>query len=412
MNIILAIDNEFVKEKITDIYKEKVHKYDLVTKEELIEFLSIKKEPYIIITKDSLSGNLDAKMYIKQIKLASPESKIIYIVENLDSEYKQFLFANEVFNILESTNLNIQNIISSIEEDKKVVYKEVKNDNIQSVKEPFHEYKVENKNNIILKKKIAIYGTSGSGKSFVSSLISKNISDDLNISIALLDMDIQNPSIDIFNNVDNNVDGLSQMIDDLDKRRDINNIIDKYMINDKNNKKLWYMTNNASIFDIQNKFSNKYYEKIYSGIMNKFDFSVIDLPSSPFLDVVPYTLTECDNIFFVINPNYVSIRQAIKYLELLTKLWNISKDKIKLIVNKTQKNSLENVQIESLLEGFEIILNIPYIKDIDSYINGAIPSIVLDIDMKKIYENFGIKNKSTVNNISYNFKNILKRVGV
>ena len=412
MNIILAIDNEFVREKITEIYAEKVHKYDLVTKEELIEFLSIKKEPYIVITKDNLAGNLDSKMYVKQMRLASPESKVIYVVEKLDSEYKQFLFANEVFNILESSNLNINNIISSIEEDNKVVYKEVKEENIGSIKEPFFEYKVEVENKIIHKKKIAIYGTSGSGKSFISSIISKYISNDLNVSIALLDMDIQNPSIDIFNNIDNNSDGLTQMIDDLDKRRNVSDIIDKYMIKDKDNKKLWYMTNNASIFDIQNKFSNKYYEKIYTGIMEKFDFSVIDLPSSPFLDVVPYTLTECDNIFFVINPNYVSIRQAIKYIELLTKLWNISKDKIKIIVNKAQKNSLENVQIENLLEGYEILLNIPYVKDIDSYINGAISNINLEIDMKKIYKYFGIRDKSTVNNISFNFKNILKRVGV
>ena len=184
------------------------------------------------------------------------------------------------------------------------------------------------------------------------------------------------------------------------------------MIKDKDNKKLWYMTNNATIFDIQNKFSNKYYEKIYSGIMENFEFSVIDLPSSPFLDVVPYTLTECDNIFFVINPNYVSIRQAIKYLELLTKLWNVSKDKIKIIVNKTQKNSLENIQIENLLEGYEVVLNVPYIKDIDSYINGAIPNINLSVDIKNIYECFGTRNKNTLNNISFNFKNILKRVGV
>jgi len=412
MNIILAIDNEFVKEKIIEKYNKKVHQYDLLTKEELIEFLSIKKEPYIVITKDNLEGNLDSKMYIKQIKLASPDSKVIYIVEKLDSEYKQFLFANEVFNILESNNLNIQNILDSIEEDNKVIYKESKQENVESIKEPFIEYKIEVENKVIPKKKIAIYGTSGAGKSFISSIISKYLSNDLKISIALLDMDIQNPSIDIFNNIDNNSDGLTQIVDDLDKRRNVNDIIDKYMINDKNNKKLWYMTNNASIFDIQNKFSNKYYEKIYTAIMNKFDFSVIDLPSSPFLDVVPYTLTECDNIFFVINPNYVSIRQAVKYLELLTKLWGISKGKIKIIVNKTQKNSLENIQIENLLEGYEIVLNIPYVKDIDSYINGAIANINLNFDMKKIYEYFGVINKNVVNNISFNFKNVLKRVGV
>jgi len=184
------------------------------------------------------------------------------------------------------------------------------------------------------------------------------------------------------------------------------------MIKDRNNKNLWYMTNNASIFDIQNKFSNKYYEEIYSSVIKKFDFSLIDLPSSPFLDVVYYTLSNADNIFFVINPNYSSIRQGLKYLDLLTKLWSIPKDKIKLIVNKVQNNSLENIQIENLLDGYEIILNIPYVKEIDSYINGAISNLNINIDMKNVYKSIGIKNKKEVDNISFNIKSILKKVGV
>lgn len=412
MNILIALNNEFVKNKLNEKYKDKVYQYDLCTMEEVIEFLTVKNEPYIIVTKDTLDGNLDSKMYIKQIKLANPNTKIIYIVENLNSQYKQFLFANEVFNILESTNLNIDNIIESIEEDKKVVYRQTNTLTNENINEPIIEYKVKVQNQILSKKKIAIYGTSGAGKSLVSSIISKRMSDELKISVALLDMDIQNPSIDIFNNIDNNNDGLTQIVDDLDKKQNINEIINKYMIKDKNNKKLWYMTNNASIFDIQNKFSSKYYEKIYNSIIKKFDFSMIDLPSSPFLDVVYYTLSSCDNIFFVINPNYASIRQGLKYLDLLTKLWGIPKDKIKIIVNKIQKNSLENVQIENLLNGYDIILNIPYIKDIDSYINGATSNLNLQVNMNKIYKNIGIRNEKEEDNITFNIKNIFKKVGV
>lgn len=412
MNILVALNNDFVKMKLEEKFKENVYKYDLCTKEEVIEFLTSKNEPFVVITKENLDGMLDSKMYIKQIRLASPTSKIIYIVENLNSEYKQFLFANEVFNILESDSLNIENIIESILDDNKVVYKDSNKKSSDNINEPLFEYKVNVENQIISKKKIAVYGTSGAGKSLVSSIISKRISEEVKVSIALLDMDIQNPSIDIYNNIDTNNDGLTQIVDDLDKRQNINKIIDKYMIKDKNNKNLWYMTNNASIFDIQNKFSNRYYEEIYSSIIKKFDFSVIDLPSSPFLDVVYYTLSSADNIFFVINPNYTSIRQGLKYLDLLTKLWNIPKSKIKLIVNKVQNNSLENIQIENLLEGYEIILNIPYIKDIDSYINGAISTLNVNSDMKDVYTSIGIKNKKEVDNISFNIKNILKRVGV
>ena len=412
MKIILALNNKFVKEKLIEKYGEEVYIHDLITKEELIEFLNSKDEPYIVITKDTLDGELDSKMYIKQIRLVSNNSKIIYIVEKLDSDYKQFLFANEVFNILETNNLNIDDIFESIEEDSKVVYKESKNSNLNNINEPLFEYKVNVNNQMLVKKNIAIYGTSGAGKSLVSSIVSKYMSNDLKLSLALLDMDIQNPSIDIFNNIDNNNDGLNQIIDELDKKQNVNQIIDKYMIKDKNNKKLWFMTNNASIFDIQNKYSNKYYEKIYNAINQKFDYTMVDLPSSPFLDVVYYTLDTVDNIFFVINPNYASIRQAIKYLDLLTKLWNIPKEKIKLIVNKIQKNSLDNIQIESLIQDYEVVLNIPYIKDIDSYINGAVSYLNLNVDMGKLYKSIGITNVKEISNVTFNIKNILKKVGV
>ena len=412
MKIILALNNQFVKEKLVEKYGEDVYKYDLTIKEELIEFLNSKDEPYIVITKDTLDGELDSKMYIKQIKLANSNCKIIYIVEHLDSEYKQFLFANEVFNILQSDNLNINDIISSIEEDSKVVYKESSGGNQNSLNEPLFQYKINVNNKMITKKNIAIYGTSGAGKSLISSIIAKYISNDLKISLALLDMDIQNPSIDIFNNIDNNNDGLNRIIDDLDKRQNINQIIDKYMIKDKDNKKLWYMTNNASIFDIQNKYSNKYYEKIYNTINQKFDYTMIDLPSSPFLDVVYYTLDNADNIFFVLNPNYASIRQAVKYLDLLTKLWNIPKEKIKIVVNKVQKNSLDNIQIESLIKDYEVVLNIPYIKDIDSYINGAVSYLNSNVDMNKLYKSIGISNIKEVSNVTFNIRNIFKKVGV
>jgi MinD-like ATPase involved in chromosome partitioning or flagellar assembly len=365
-----------------------------------------------VITKDSLEGNLDKKMYIRQIKLVNPNSKIILIVESLETEYKSFLFANEVFSILESKSLKIENIINCIEEDNKVIYKNSYNENLESVNESLLEYKIKVKNQVLSKKKIAIYGTSGAGKSLISSILSRKISTDLKISLALLDMDMQNPSIDIFNNIDENIDGLTQMIDDLDKRKNVNDIIDKYMIKDKNNKNLWYMTNNVSIFDMQNKLSNSYYEKIYTSMLNNFDFTMIDLPSSPFLDVVPYTLKDCDNIFFVVNPNYASIRQALKYLDLLTKLWSIPKDKIKLIINKVQKNSLENVQIENLLENYEIVLNVPYIKDIDSYINGAISDLNLDFNMKRVYKSIGIKDIDVKESNLLNIKSILKKVGV
>lgn len=240
------------------------------------------------------------------------------------------------------------------------------------------------------KELIAIYGTSGSGKSFVSSILSKEFARNLNIGVSLLDMDVENPSIDIFNSLDYNINGLDKIVEDVDKNVEIEKFMDKYMIKDSKNKKLWYMTNNVNIFDIKNKLSNKYYEKIYDSIKIKSDYTLIDLPASPFLDVVPYTLLCASKIFFVVNPNYVSIRQAVKYLELLNTVWDIPKERINIVVNKYQKNSLDRLQIKSLLDGYKLVLNIPYLDNIDSYINGAISSIDVNLNYKEVYKALNI----------------------
>lgn len=394
MKIIIALNNEYIKEKLEKEY-ENIYKYDISTKENVIELLS--KQEYqtdkiILITKENLDGNLENKLYAKQIRLANKFVKVIYIVEKLDKKYKEYLFSNEIFSILESNNLKLENIKECIDEDKFVIFNRNNEKDNLNVSEEALEYRYNIKNQVIPKKMIAVYGTSGAGKSYVSSVISKNISNDLKLSLVLLDMDIQNPAIDIFNNLPINNNGLNQIVEDMDKKEKINKLLDKYMIKDKNNKKLWYMTSNTTLFDCQNKLNNKYYEKIYLNVNNKFDYTIIDLPSSPFLDVVPYTLKTADLVYFVVNPNYVSIRQAIKYLDLLDKLWDIPKNKIKIIVNKIQKNSLDILQIKSLLKGYEVICKFNYTNELESYINGAKSKLDVEFEIDKLYASLNIDN--------------------
>lgn len=395
MKIVVALENEAIKDKLDDIYPGLVYIHDINYMEGLIQYLSKEKDSYIIITKNTLPGNLNDKLYIKQLRLASPTSKIIYIVDKLDDEYKSFLFANEVFSIIEGNNIKFETLKNVIEEDKGVVYKTLYNDDMKLPKlnEPAVCYDTQNQ--LIFKQLIAFYGTSGSGKSSCSSIIAKNIANELNISVSLLDMDIQNPSIDIINNLDGNNNILSQIVDNVDKREEINNVFTKYMIKDKKHKNLSYMTSNCSIFDCQNRFQNKYYQKIYDSARNNFDYTIIDLPSTPFLDVVPYTLSMASKIFFVINPNYISIRQAIKYLDLMTKLWDISKEKIGIIVNKIEANSLDISQIKSLLNDYEIVAQIEENKNMQAYINGAIGNLKQEVNMDKIYESVGIKKQKS-----------------
>ena len=390
IKILVALNNDKIFKLVKKEFNKEsneVYRYDIDTKENVIEFLSKNRDEYTVLTREDLAGSVDNKLFVKQMRAANPNITIIYFVNSLNREYKEFLFANEVFNIFEGGDIDINKVLLSIKEDKKVVYEK------SNINEAAQKYEYNPNVSVIKKEIIAIYGTSGSGKSIISSLLAKRISKDFNIKVALLDMDIEDPSIDIINNIDEKDVSLSQIVESVDNQNEINNIIEKYMIKDAKNKNLWYITNNCSLFECQNKLSNKYYEKIYSSLYKKCDYTIIDLPSSPFLDVVPYTLNIATKIFFVINANYMSIRQAIKYINLITKLWDNDNGKIYLIVNKMQRDSLEIKQIESLLSGYKIVSVLDYSKDIEGYINGGIYDLNVDFNLSKLYEKLGLVTK-------------------
>lgn len=398
--IVIAVDNETIKKKISEIYGEEVYMYDISCMEDVIEFLSKQREndmKITLITKDTLSGNLKKELYLKQIRIANDFVKIILLTEQLSDQYKEFLFANEIFNVIEGKEIDISYIVESINNNDKVVYKS----NVNHIKnEACNEIKTE----VIGKQFISVYGTSGSGKSYISGLLAQMLSDKLKIKISMLDMDIQNPSIDIYKNLNGSGNILSQIIEEIDKKRDISDIVESYMYKE-NNKNLWYMTNNTSVFECQNKLNTHYYNKIYYSNINMYDYVIVDLPASPFIDVVRYTLNYSSAIFFVINPNYISLRQGIKYLDLITKLWGIPKNNIYIIINKKQKNSLDISQILNFLEGYRVVSIVDFEFNVEGYINGAISNINSKLNEKEILNSLGV---NYVNN--YNRKSIKKKV--
>lgn len=401
MKIIVAINNEKLKSQIDKIYSNNVYKYDIDDMEGVIEYLSKNKsnENRVLITKDNLEGNINNIEYIKQIRQTDSNIKVILFVNNLNKEYKEFLFANEVFDIIESNIITIDQIKECIESDKLVIYK---NNNITNeINENIQE-----KQNYISKKVISIYGANGAGKSYISSILAHDICNKTKRNTILLDMDIQSSSIDIYNDLNYATNALTKVIDDIDKKKNINDCIKNNIICDIKENKLSYLTNNCSLYECQNKFSEKYYQKIYNECKNIYDYVVIDLPSSPFIDSVKYSLIFSDLIVFVINPNYLSLRQAIKYIEFANKLCDISKEKIVIMVNKLQKDSLDNMQIQSILAGYEIIANANFDYFVEGYINGASTHINSNIDFSKLYKKLNIeinhiKNQSSSKKIIF-----------
>ena len=184
IKILVALNNDKIFKLVKKEFNKEsneVYRYDIDTKENVIEFLSKNRDEYTVLTREDLAGSVDNKLFVKQMRAANPNITIIYFVNSLNREYKEFLFANEVFNIFEGGDVDINKVLLSIKEDKKVVYEK------SNISEAAQKYEYNPNISIIKKEIIAIYGTSGSGKSIISSLLAKRISKDFNIKVAKRD---------------------------------------------------------------------------------------------------------------------------------------------------------------------------------------------------------------------------------
>lgn len=357
--ILIAMENDDLVLKMKKTGKYLVYDQAISFNEGVIEYLS--KNPVdIIITKDNLNGNMTKEIYLKQLRLIAPNAKIIVFTNALDETYKGFLFANEIFNIIESDSINFTDILEMIENTKgEVIYKNKGRE--EEIKRPVK---------VITKKLIAVFGTSGAGKSYFSSLIGNCISKRIKLNTLIIDMDTQNSALDIYNNINSYDNSLMQVMEDIDNDAFDSNSLYDSITKAKKNTKLYYLVNNTGLYEAQHKLSTMYYSRLYAESTSKFDVTVVDLPAAPFLDVVPYTLTKANDIFFVLNPNFLSIRQAVKYLELMVNVWGIPKESIHIVVNKKRKASLDKSQVETLLRGFKVCVEIEDSESVEEIVNG------------------------------------------
>ena len=382
--ILIAMNDDILIEKIKKCGKYIVHNYDIDNKEDVIEYLR-KYEVDVLITKDFLKGKMNREDYIKGIRQANDKVKVILCVEKLDEIYKGYLFSYSIFDIIEGMEANFSEIFNMIDSTKNTIVLKY-NNNLQKSEV--------NKNslNVFTKQKVCVFGTSGSGKSYIASVIAQITSRKLRLNTLLVDMDIQNAAIDIYNNLNSSGNNLQYVMEEIDRgsfnMQMLNDIISKEK---KKNGKLSFITNNMGIYECQNKISEEYYSKLYSETENEYDILILDMPAAPFLDVVPYSLTKADKIFFVINPNFISIRQAAKYLDLLTNIWKIPKEKIVIVVNRMKKESLSIKQVEAILNGYEVCLIVEEDPKLEGVINGMGEFNANNVDkVDKIAENLGL----------------------
>lgn len=354
MDILVALGNKEIKEKIDKKYGQRVYKYDISIKEDVLEFLKNTTRKYIVITTLNLLGNISNEEYIEKLRTLNSNNKIIVLVDNLTYQNKKMLLANEVFNIIEGNEIDIEVIFKLIEKDEKIIYKTI------------YINKEINKE----KRKIVVFGTSGSGKSFISYFIAIAIAKYTNEDVVLDTYDTQNPLADVISNLSSNDYNSNNFIKEIleDKHK-----IDNYILKDNKYKNLSYLIKNMEV--ITPSYENINFKNVINIVSNNYNFTIVDLPNFSLSSSISDMLYLATDIIFVLNPNYISLRQAKKYLEYISNILGIEKTKIKIVINNESDYSLDINQIKSALKEYKYVTKIKKFKELEAYINGIIYKI-------------------------------------
>lgn len=354
MDILVALGNKEIKEKIDKKYGQRVYKYDISIKEDVLEFLKNTTRKYIVITTLNLLGNISNEEYIEKLRTLNSNNKIIVLVDNLTYQNKKMLLANEVFNIIEGNEIDIEVIFKLIEKDEKIIYKTI------------YINKEINKE----KRKIVVFGTSGSGKSFISYFIATAIAKYTNEDVVLDTYDTQNPLADVISNLSSNDYNSNNFIKDIleDKHK-----IDNYILKDNKYKNLSYLIKNMEVITLS--YENINFKNVINIVSNNYNFTIVDLPNFSLSSSISDMLYLATDIIFVLNPNYISLRQAKKYLEYISNILGIEKTKIKIVINNESDYSLDINQIKSALKEYKYVTKIKKFKELEAYINGIIYKI-------------------------------------
>lgn len=393
MKIITALENPKTNEKLKRETDFEIIGNDIQYQEGVIEILEKNPEINLIIISQLLPGQIGFKKIIEKIKLINKKIEIITILKDENEALKNYLISKGVFNIFYNNKITINELINTINninnlKKENEINKEIKNlkkiilENNNQKKKMLNKniinrkyLKIKNKiiNKINLKNKskiknnknkiISIVGTNGIGKSAFSSILAKTIK---NKKILLIDFDIFNQSINSIFNV---------------KRK--NKSIDNKLII-KANKNIDLLCAVEFLFDEKYKVEKNKIKKLLEEFLIKYDLIIIDTTSECFFDYTKEILEKSELIIFLAQANLIELKKSKNLLDIYINKWKINKEKINIIFNKEDKNSVDNKILKTLFSDFNILEKIKLNNKFDLAINNNLK--IIDKNIKKKFE--------------------------
>ena len=376
MNIITALNNPKLSKKIKEKTNFNIIGTDIQYKEGIIEMLEKNGEIEIAIISENLPGESSFKELIEKIKAINKNIELIVILKEEKEDLKNYLITKGVFDIYLNNKISIEELIEKINEKNKIKKEIEINEEIKQLKKIILEKNKKNINIKIIKNKlnniikkinknknkkerkektnkkiISVIGTGGVGKSSFCTIFAKLFN---NKKILIIDFDILNSSI-------NSIFGIKK------KRTKNNNIkfnndIKKLIV--KVDKNIEMLCATKILVDEKYKRIKEEFSNVLLELRSKYDLIIIDNSSECFFEYTKEILNKSDDIFFLVEPNIIELKKSRNLLDIYINKWKIKKEKINIIFNKININSIDDKILKMIFSDFKILgkikININY----------------------------------------------------
>ena len=404
MKILTALQDPKTNEILKEKTKHNIIETDIQYQEGILETLEKNNKIDLIIISQLLPGNIGFKDLINKIKIINNNIEIIAILENKNNELKDFLKQKNINSIFYNNEITIDELINVIEEKDKnkkemeinkeiKLLKEIILENNKKIEQNKKEKKInkilsilkeekikiiknskinnikkfKNKINKTQNKIISVVGIPGVGKSIFISLFSKNIK---HKKILIIDFDIYNKSLDLIFGYNTKVQEEKAIIK-------INNNID--------------LLSKIEIFFKESYIEKNKIKNILDSFSKKYDLIIIDNTSEYSCEHTKEILKNSDSIIFLSDANLIELNKTKKLLEKYINKWKIEKERMNVVFNKININSINNKILNNLFSDFNILGKINFSNKYNLIINNNLK--ILNKKINKEYINIIKKMK-------------------
>lgn len=363
---------------------------------ELIEKIEKQKIKILLILKEN---NLELKNYYKNkeniFTYYNDEVEIkemikIIVSKNKEEELKEEII--ELKKIIKETNKNligIKNRKIKKQEHKKYIKSKMQNKEIKMLEEEIEESFIQEHKIIKLShntkerngKIITILGLGGVGKSVFAVNLAQSIKKSKK-RVLIIDLDIFNNSIHTLLGVEKYPKGTGEIFKRDCKKKNILTEVEHIIL--KIDKSIDLLSGIDLIFNKELEMNKNKLIEVIKKQKEFYDAIIIDTSYECNFEHTKCISKISDKLIFLSEANVIQIKKTINLLEMYFKEWNIKKEKINIIFNKNNNESIDREISCEIFKEYKIIGEINYIKYYNTLINN---------NMKNIFTRKYIKNQ-------------------